>query len=127
MHKEIWEKMLENINKNIFGHELLNYLHDIRNEFITINELINNGRELLSDLRETNDSLLNAKQNQTMQFLTMTAFIFYPLSLIASFFSIPSHSLPVLGNNFDWQIILGIMLIVTIGILAYFKKKKWTE
>jgi len=78
MHRDIWEDMIEYADKDFFGSDFGSYVRDIRDEFNVIHELIANTRELLTDLRETNDSLLNTKQNETMKILTLVSFFFYP-------------------------------------------------
>ena len=125
MHRDVWEEVIEHPDKSLFGPGFSVYMRDIRDEFNIIHELIANTRELLTDLRETNDSLLNTKQNEIMQVLTLVAFIFYPLSFLAAMFSLPSQHIPIIGLPLDWWIILGIMVLATVGMLSLFKKKKW--
>ncbi len=125
IHHDIWEEMIANAGKTLFGSDFSTYIHDIRDEFNRIHELIVNARELLADLRETNDSLLNTKQNDIIKILTIISFVFYPLSLIVALFSIPLAHLPLIGNPYDWTIIVIIMGMVASAMLWYFKAKKW--
>ncbi len=81
--------------------------------------------EWTSDLRETNSSLLNINQNETMKALTMMALFTFPLSLIASIFNLQTSYRPFQGNPNDFFLILGIMLLVAIVMFIYFKYKKW--
>src|SRR3989344_5329451 len=81
--------------------------------------------DTLSELRETNNSLLSAKQNEIMKTLTMMALTTFPLTLIAAIFGMDTVHTPILGSPFDFWVVLGMMLTV-IGILfAFFKHRGW--
>lgn len=82
-------------------------------------------RNTLDDLRDTNNALLSTKQNEVMKILTIMAFITFPLTLFTSMFGMNTVTTPIVGYKHDFWIILGIMLIVSIGFFAYFKYKKW--
>ena len=88
-------------------------------------EVINNSRELVNDLRETNDSLLSTKQNETMKTLTILASVTFPLTLITGIFAMRTTHTPILDNPFDFEIVLGIMLIIVCCMYAFFRKKGW--
>lgn len=125
IHRDIWEDFLEHDGMGIFGKGFIPYMWDIRDEFNRVHELIGNCRELLADLRETNDSLLNTKQNQIIKVLTLAAFIFYPLTFIAALFTIPAAKVPLIGGTQGWNILIIFMILLGIGIWSMFKRRKW--
>ncbi len=125
IHHDIWTSMSERSEKSIFGADFAPYIEDIKNDFNHIHELIVNARELLADLRETNDSLLNTRQNEIIKDLTLIAFIFYPLTLVASIFTIPGVGVPLVDRPYGWMTIILLMIILSFGIWFWFKKKKW--
>jgi magnesium transporter len=127
IHRDIWNEFLEYDNPNLLGKDFVPYLRDIRDQFNRVHELIGNCRELLIDLRETNDSLLNTKQNQIIKVLTLVAFIFYPLTFISALFTIPAIKVPFIGSSYGWMGILVFMVIITASIWITFKKKKWLQ
>jgi magnesium transporter len=125
MHREIWDQMVEYSAKDFFGPDFSSYARDIRDEFNIIHELITNNHELLTDLRETNDSLLNTKQNDIIKTLTIITFVFYPGTFIASMFTIPALGIPIIGSPYGWSILVTLTAIITVAILWLFKKKHW--
>ena len=125
MHKDVWEKMVSYDEKNFFGSEFNSYIHDIRDEFNVIHELIVNSHELLADLRETNDSLLNAKQNEIIKILTTITVIFYPATLIASLLTIPATNVPLINIANGWILIVIISAICTGGFWWFLRRKNW--
>lgn len=79
----------------------------------------------LSELRETNNSLLSTKQNEVMKILTIMAFVTFPLSLVASIFGMNTVATPILGVPGDFWIVIGMMGFATVLMFAYFKHKHW--
>lgn len=125
VHRDVWEDLDTSADASLFGEDYRIYINDIKDEFNRIHELTVNARELLADLRETNDSLLNTKQNEIIKVLTLVSFIFYPLTFIASIFTIPGVDVPLTSQRADWWIILVSMIVVAIIIWFFFKKRRW--
>ena len=101
------------------------YITDIKENFIMVRDAVVNGHELAKELRETNDSLLTTKQNETMKVLTVVAFVTFPLSLFAELFTMNTVHTPIIGQPHDFEIIIGIMVVLALFMIWYFKRKKW--
>lgn len=87
--------------------------------------LIASYRAVATELRDTNDSLLSTSQNEVMKTLTVVTFTIFPLSLIASIFSMNVPGTPLLHHPYGFWIVLCGMVCVT-GLLAWFTiKKRW--
>ncbi len=125
MHRDVWQKLVDFDQTNFFGKDFNSYVHDIRDEFNIIHEHIINATELLTDLRSTNDSLLDAKQSETIKMLTTVTVVFYPVMLIAAIFTIPATHIPILEYNNDWYILMAVSLFCTIGVWYFLKRKNW--
>ena len=123
-HRESITSLFSSIRK-MFGEEYEYFIQDMSSEFQRVERRMQSNKDLLDELRLTNDSLLSAKQNEAMKGLTMMAFIIFPLNLIATIFGMNTKNLPIIGSDFDFWIILGMMVVVTIVILTFFKHKKW--
>ena len=81
--------------------------------------------ELLHELRETNNSLLSTKENETMRILTIMALLTFPLALLVSILEIDTVNNPIRHMPYDFWIILGIVIAVGASMYLYFKHKKW--
>ena len=79
----------------------------------------------LQDLRDTNNALVSTKQNETMKMFTILAFITFPLTLFTSMFGMNTVTTPIIGQEGDFWLIVGIMVVVSIAFFAFFKYKKW--
>ncbi len=123
-HKEILSSF-EVAGVNFFGKDFSYHLSDMVGEYFKVASQLEIQKETLTDLRETNDSLLSTKTNEVMKFLTIMAFVTFPLSLIAAIFGMNTRYLPIVGVKGDFWVVMAIMAIATIFMFSFFKKKGW--
>ena len=123
-HKDVLES-LQLAGKRLFGEHFAYHMQLITGEYQKINNTLIGNMEFVAELRETNNSLLEAKQNEVAKVLTVLAFIAVPLSLIASIFQIDTVSRPIVGMKYDFWIFIGILLLAGMLMFAYFRNKKW--
>lgn len=123
-HKEVLESF-EVAGAKFFGKDFDYYLRTIIGDFYKVSNILDGHRETLLELRRTNDSLLTTKTNETMKFLTIMAFVTFPLSLVAAIFGMGAKATPILGSAGDFWIILGLMAAGAVSMFGFFKYKKW--
>ena len=123
-HRDVL-KSLESEGRAFFGEEFHQYLRSLENEYYRVHNHITRATESLHELRETNNSLLTTKQNETMRILTIMALLTFPLALFVAIFDINATSNPIIGLPYDFWIIVGAVLFMGAGMLTYFKHKKW--
>ena len=123
-HREVLHT-LENEAVVFFGQEFSPYLRALSNEYYRVHNHIMRLTESLHELRETNNSLLSTKQNETMKVFTVMAFITFPLTLVAGIFSMHATSTPLVGREGGFWIIICMMVIAASSMLFFFKHKKW--
>jgi magnesium transporter len=123
-HKEMLLS-LEPQAVRMFGQEFLYYIRTIEGDYERVRITLEHLRESLIELRETNNSLLSTKQNDIVKKFTVIAFLFLPLSFVASLFQMNTTSTPLLGIRGDFWIILGCMGLLAAGFFVYFKRKGW--
>lgn len=82
-------------------------------------------REILSDQLNIYHTTISSKLNDVMKFLTIFSVIFIPLTFIAGIYGTNFEYVPELSFKYSYFIMWGMMIVVAIGMLIYFKKKKW--
>ena len=82
-------------------------------------------REILSDQLNIYHTTISSKLNDIMKFLTIFSVIFIPLTFIAGIYGTNFDFLPELHYKYSYFIMWGMMLLLAIGMLIYFKIKKW--
>lgn len=110
---------------HLFGAESQPFMEGLLGEYQKVWHLLENHKETLEALYETNTTLLNIKQNDIMKVLTMMAFITFPLTLFATVLAINTRSNPIVGKPFDFWIISGLIIGGAVLILWVFKKRRW--
>ena len=70
-------------------------------------------------------SIVNNKMNEVMNVLTIMSSIFIPVTFIAGVYGMNFENMPELKTQSGYFITWGIMLSIIIGLLIYFKRKKW--
>ncbi|MDR3572142.1 MAG: CorA family divalent cation transporter [Candidatus Pacebacteria bacterium] len=108
-----------------FGPDFAPYLRQLSNEYYRVHNHIMRHTEFLHELRETNNSLLTTKQNETMKRFTILAFTTFPLTLFAALFSMDTKYQPIIGLPYDWWIIVGGMVAAVFVMFWYFKRQEW--
>lgn len=122
-HREIL-KSFEQAGEAFFGAGFSYYLSAISGEYNKVQNIMDGHKEILNDLRQTNDSLLTTKTNETIKKLTILTFIMLPLTLITSIFGMNSD-IVFIRNAGDFLTVLAVMGILGIVMFIYFKGKKW--
>jgi len=113
------------VGRVFFGDNFGNHLNSIMGEYYRIKNSISVHTDTLSELRQTNNSLLTTKQNEVMKVLTIMAFVTFPLSLIASIFGMNTVHIPLVGGPYDFWIVMGIMGLTGLMMFTFFKRKHW--
>ena len=70
-------------------------------------------------------SMVGHRSNEIMKMLTLMASIFIPLTFIAGIYGMNFEHMPELKEPYGYGLVLGLMLVVAIGMLAYFRRRGW--
>ena len=107
------------------------YLRDCYDHTTRVIELVENYREVTSDLMSVYLSSISNKMNEIMKVLTIIATIFIPLSFVVGLYGMnfnPEASplnMPELNWYMGYPFVWAIMLTMTGGLLLYFRKRRW--
>jgi magnesium transporter len=82
-------------------------------------------REILSDQLNIYHTTISSKLNDIMKFLTIFSVIFIPLTFIAGIYGTNFEVVPELHYQYSYFIMWFVMIIVAVGMLIYFRKRKW--
>lgn len=88
-------------------------------------ELSESYREILSDQLNIYHMTISSKLNDVMKFLTVFSVVFIPLTFIAGIYGTNFEYVPELTYKYSYFIMWAVMIVLAIGMLLYFKRKKW--
>jgi magnesium transporter len=88
-------------------------------------ETLDNQKEMVEVLNNTNESLLNDRMTSIMKTLTIFSVIVLPLNLLAGTFGMNAKYMPIVNHPWGFWIIVAIMLTCSLIMLLIFERKKW--
>ncbi|MCE5316533.1 MAG: magnesium/cobalt transporter CorA [Parachlamydia sp.] len=101
------------------------YMQDVYDHTIQVIDTIETFRDVSSGLLDIQLSNTNVRMNEIMKVLTIVSTLFVPLTFIASIYGMNFENMPELHSKWGYYICLGVMSIVALGMLAFFRRKKW--
>jgi magnesium transporter len=110
--------------KGLLGGDLDLYFRDVYDHIARTVDLIETYRDLLSGALDIYLSAVSNRTNEVMKVLTIWGTVTLPLVIITSFFGMNLH-LPWASDPHGTWYALGLMTASTVGILVYFKAKRW--
>ncbi len=116
---------LNKIEHQIIDEKTLNFLRDLYDHIIQVNESIEMYREMVWSLLDMYMSIISNKMNEVMKVLTIIATVFIPLTFIAGIYGMNFDNMPELHYKYGYFILIGIMIFIFLMMLIYFRRKKW--
>ncbi|GJM32612.1 MAG: magnesium and cobalt transport protein CorA [Saprospiraceae bacterium] len=110
----------EFINENTFV-----FIRDLYDHTIQIMDMVETYRDILNGVQDLYLSELSYKMNNVMQVLTIITTIFVPLSFLVGLYGMNFDNMPELHWKYSYFILLGLMVIIAISLLNYFRRKNW--
>jgi len=116
---------LEKIDSVLIDGKTHNYIRDLYDHIVQVNESVDLYREMIWGLMDMYMSTISNKMNEVMKVLTIMASIFIPLTFMAGVYGMNFENMPELHFKYGYFYLMGSMLLVFFGMLFYFKRKKW--
>ena len=109
-----------------FIHEdTLPYFSDVYDHVAHLIDSLDTYKDLNSSLLDIHINAMNTRMNEVMKVLTVISTIFMPLTFIVGVYGMNFKYLPELNWRWGYFGIWGVMLAIVIGMLAFFRRKKW--
>ncbi len=101
------------------------YIRDLYDHTIRVIDTVETFRDMLVGVQDLYLSSMGHKTNQVMQVLTIIATIFIPLTFVAGIYGMNFDNMPELHWRYGYPAIWGVMILLTVGMLAFFRRKHW--
>jgi len=136
LRKSVWPLRevingLERGESSLIKESTIIYLRDLYDHTIQVIDTIETYRDIVSGMVDTYLSSISNRMNEVMKVLTVIAVIFIPLTFIAGIYGMnfnPEASpwnMPELNWSFGYLSVIGLMFLIALGMIIYFKRKKW--
>lgn len=101
------------------------FIRDSYDHVIHLMDMLESFRDMLSNLHELFISEVSFRMNQVVQVLTIVSTIFIPLTFLAGIYGMNFEYIPELQWHYGYFVFWGIMIVVFVGLLFYFRRKRW--
>jgi magnesium transporter len=118
-------RVLERRVDKFLPEELELYFDDIVDAAERIWDQLDNYKEVVEALEQTNESVIAHKQNDILRLLTIFSVILLPLTLITGLFGMNYGHIPFQHDYHAFVATVGIMLAISVVMLSFFRLKRW--
>jgi len=101
------------------------YFRDLLDHSSQVVESMEAHKDSLFNLQSQYLALSSKKMNEVMQFLTITGSVFIPLTFLSGVYGMNFRFMPELEWKYGYFFLLGFMGVIALGLLTYFRKKRW--
>jgi magnesium transporter len=107
------------------GQSLSPYLRDLYEHIVQAMDMNDALRENLASLMDLYLNQKSHRMNEIMKILTIMATIFIPLTFLAGIYGMNFKYMPELDWIYAYPLLLGIMVLVAVLMLVFFRSKGW--
>ena len=100
-------------------------MRDVHDHAVQTIDTVETFRDLLSGMLDLYLSSISNRTNEIMKFLTIIGTIFIPLTFIVGLYGMNFKYMPELEWHYGYFTILGLMALMTVGMIFYFKHRRW--
>jgi magnesium transporter len=101
------------------------YFRDAQDHASQVVETLDSNREMVASLMDLHLSQVSNKMNNVMKVLTVISVIFMPLTFIVGVYGMNFDNMPELHWRYGYFMIIGVIFLLTIMMLIFFRKKGW--
>ena len=109
----------------IFERNTILYLQDVYDHIVRITDSIDTYRDLLSSALDAFLSVQSNRLNQIVKVLTIASIVLMSDALIAGIYGMNFDILPELHWRFGYFYALGLMVVISTGLVLFFRWRKW--
>lgn len=105
--------------------ENIRYFSDVHSHIVQLINTLDTYRDLATTLVDVYMNSLNIRMTEVMKVLAIFSTIFMPLTFIVGVYGMNFDIMPELRQPWGYPAVMGVMGAISIGLIAYFKYKKW--
>lgn len=117
-------QQLESARHPLLHEDMEEYFGDVVDHLFKQRDIIEENYEIINSFAETADTLASYRINEVMRILTVISVIMLPLTLISSIYGM-NIALPFAGHPWAFAMTAGVMLLIALLMLIYFRRRGW--
>jgi magnesium transporter len=117
--------MLERNESELLKETTAIFIRDLYDHTIRIVETVETFQEMLSGMLDIYLSNVSNRMNEVMKMLTVISTLFIPLTFIVGVYGMNFKYFPEIHWRYGYFLIWALMIGIALGMIRYFKRKKW--
>jgi len=101
------------------------YLRDVYDHVLRIVDTIDTYRDILAGALDSYLTVISNRLNSVMKVLTVVATILISMQVVSGIYGMNFKYMPELHWHYGYFATLGLMVVISLGLLYYFKRIKW--
>lgn len=101
------------------------FTRDLYDHIVQVIDMVETYRDIINGLYDLYLSEISFRMNNVMQLLTIISTIFIPLTFLVGVYGMNFNYMPELEWRYGYFVVWGIMVLMAILMLIYFRRKKW--
>ena len=130
LRKSVWPlrevcSRLERGELSLIREKTTIFLRDLYDHTVQVIDTTETLRDIVSGMLDVYLSSVSNKMNEVMKLLTIIATIFIPLTFIAGIYGMNFKYMPELDWHWGYFIVLGVMFVIFVIMLIWFRRKRF--
>ena len=117
-------RVLDGRVQRFLPQELDLYFDDIVDAAERVWDMLDNYKEVVEGLEQTNESVISHRQNDVLRVLTVFSVVLLPLTLLSGIFGM-NVRFPGFETQAAFWVIIVAMIAVAAGLVGFFRYKRW--
>lgn len=101
------------------------FLRDVYDHTVQVVDTVETFRDIISGMLDLYLSGISFRTNEVIKVLTIVSTIFIPLTFLAGIYGMNFEYMPELTWHWGYFGLLGLMLVMALAMLVFFRVKRW--
>ncbi len=116
---------LANEGSTLIREQQKRYFKDVDDHAVGIINTIDKEIDSLLGLLDAYFAFANVQLSDTMRFLAVFTTVAAPINIIVGIWGMNFHNMPLINSPLGFSTVIGLIILITLAMLFYFRKKRW--
>jgi magnesium transporter len=110
---------------DLLDEKITKYYKDIYDHIVQANDVVENYRDIMTNLQDLYISQVNLRMNEVMKVMAIVTCLLAPATVIGGIFGMNFDVIPYAHQEWGFYVTVFLMLIIPAVMLVIFKRRKW--
>ena len=130
LRKSVWPlretiNTIQRLDNPLISREIHLYYQDLYDHVMRVMDSVESNRDIATSMIDQYLSISSMRMNEVMKVLTIISTLFIPMTFITGLYGMNLDYMPEIHSPWAYPIVIGIMGLMVMGQLWWFRKKRW--